>query len=77
MSWGNKERTAAAEAAAATFAEISGQDMGADSEERGDILTDLLCNLRHWAEANDLDWGEADRKGQYHYLFEVNEEAES
>lgn len=33
-------------------------------------LVDLLADLRHWADANGLDLGKADRLGYHHYLEE-------
>jgi hypothetical protein len=34
-------------------------------------LTDILCDLRHYADRYDLDLGDCDRIGHDHYLAEL------
>lgn len=47
----------------------------AHREELQTALSDLLCDLRHLASIEDLDWDAADSNGQGHW-FEENQEEE-
>lgn len=43
-------------------------------EEPATHLQDMLCDLQHWAAANDVDFDEAVQRATGHYEAEVAEE---
>lgn len=47
-------------------------DTRAQAEE---VISDLLCDLRHLAVAWDIDWEAVDERGRWHFDFEVAEAA--
>lgn len=60
----NSERVAHAEAALATYTRRTRCD-------RPDSLGDLLCDLMHWAHANDFDYDLALDRARMHFEAEV------
>jgi hypothetical protein len=44
-------------------------------EDSDTKLTDLLCDLRHWAADHDVDFDSASQSGENHYTEEVADEA--
>ena len=48
-----------------------------DGEGDETILTDLLADLRHWANTKGISYEEADRRSEYHYNCELDEELEN
>jgi hypothetical protein len=44
--------------------------LSVEDDEPETRLTDLLCHLRHWAEANSVDFDAASRKAESHYSEE-------
>jgi hypothetical protein len=46
------------------------------SQSPQEFLVDLLADLRHWAIENGLDYEEADRIAQGHYVTELAEATE-
>jgi hypothetical protein len=66
----NSERADWANAALTTFARVTGQlgDLDADGET---VLSDLLADLHHWADALGIDWESASGRGDYHYVCEI------
>lgn len=45
-----------------------------DKEALAEVLGDLLCDLRHWADVVGLDFEECNENGEGHYDIEVEEE---
>ena len=62
----NFDRAAWADAALRVFR----SETGCDHE---DSLTDLLCDLMHWADMNDFDFDAALSMARYHYVAETEE----
>jgi len=46
-------------------------------EEESTILTDMLTDLRHWADYNGQDFADSLRASENHWQVEVNEGARS
>jgi hypothetical protein len=44
-------------------------------EDVEQAISDLLCDLHHLADVNDLDWEVLIDRGDMHYVAEVEEEA--
>ena len=51
------------------FAHAVGESLEDDPEAN---LIDLLTDLHHWADANDVDWIQAASFGDFHYVNEAN-----
>ncbi len=62
----NDDRAEWAESAITAFMEATGV-------ERGDALCDLLADLRHWSDKNQVDWQEALERAYMHYEAEIEE----
>lgn len=45
-----------------------------DVEALAEVLGDLLCDLRHWADVVGIDFDGANDTGEGHYVEEVEEE---
>ena len=45
-----------------------------DNSSAEELLSDLLCDLRHWAVHNDLNFVECSERGYQNYFAEVEEE---
>jgi hypothetical protein len=69
----NEDRAGWAEEACATFAEITGQDMGNDLPE---IIGDLIANLLHLANQQGMCAEDRLENGRMHYEAEIEEEEE-
>ncbi|MCL4413263.1 MAG: hypothetical protein M1522_00720 [Actinobacteria bacterium] len=67
----NTGRAASGAEALSAFAKRTGET-GEDGET---VLSDLICDLGHWADRNGVSFGEALRRGLRHYAFEVVAEA--
>jgi hypothetical protein len=65
----NSDRAAWAAEALATFRRRTGTDCE-------DALPDLLCDLMHWADEHELNFGEALDKARDHHHAEVQEAEE-
>lgn len=63
----NDRRAAWAERAVAAFIEETGTD-------RGDAVTDLLCDLMHWCDRNDREFSAALTRAGRHYSEETEGE---
>lgn len=64
----NDARAAAAELALLAFSDATGCD-------QEDALADLLCNLRHWADRNQVEsFVDALQRSSLHYSAETAEE---
>lgn len=50
------------------YGSITGLVVADDAET---TLTDLLCDLHHWADVHGIDWAEATAHGERHYNAEV------
>ena len=48
--------------------------IGGDSLSPDDALSDLLCDLRHWADSRGEGFIECDNIGKANYLVELKEE---
>lgn len=74
----NQQRATCAEAAVKAYVAAKEQNttdlFDFSSEPPQDRLADLLADLRHWAQQNDLDFDEANRVGEMHFEAEVDEE---
>lgn len=64
----NADRAKWAEAALRHFQRATGAD-------REDALGDLICDLMHWASANNFDFDAALHRARGHYEAEVDEAA--
>ena len=42
-----------------------------DTEDLATTLADALCDLRHWADRNNVDFGDADNRAYRHYYAEA------
>lgn len=42
-----------------------------DTADRETTLADALCDLRHWADAHGVDFGDADNRAYRHYYAEA------
>jgi hypothetical protein len=62
----NNQRAIWADAALMTFRTRTGQ-----LESHETVLTDLLADLRHWADVMGLTWDETTTRAQHHYQDEV------
>lgn len=40
-----------------------------------EVLSDLLCNLEHWANQNDVNFDDCVARGNGHFLVEFEEES--
>jgi hypothetical protein len=47
--------------------------LSVEDDEPATRLTDLLCHLRHWAEANGVDFDAVSRAAAWHYIEERRE----
>ena len=65
----NSDRAAWAEKALLTFCCQTGTDYE-------DALGDLLCDLMHWADENEIDFNSALDGAREHHAFEVREAGE-
>ena len=65
----NQERIYAAEAAVQGHRDAT-LDHDANAEE---VLIDILTNLRHWADDNDMDFTKMVRMSKNHQAAEANE----
>ena len=45
-----------------------------DSEDANPAVIDILCDLRHFCDANKLTFADCDRIAYQHYLVELGEE---
>jgi hypothetical protein len=70
--WDNAARAASIDKA--LEAAFPGVQAHASDEER---LTDLLTNLRHWAQAKDIDFEKASQTSNVHFDLEWAKEAQS
>lgn len=61
----NDQRAEYAEIAIAAFNEVNGDD------EPSSNLSDLLCNLRHWCDRNDVDFEQAALSAEINYNAET------
>lgn len=50
---------------------------GKDSRDNEERLMDMLCSLRQWAAANDLDFEEVSVTAAYHFRVEAGQLAEN
>ena len=68
----NSDRATWAHAALCAFAEQTGQrnDLLHDPVS---VLADLLCDLRHWADVDALDWTTAGARAEMHYTAEAED----
>lgn len=64
----NSDRASWASAALREFQRVT----GTDDEDR---LGDLLCDLMHWCDRNDLDFDAALSRARMHYEAETTPEA--
>ena len=64
----NEDRAEAAEQAICTFEDVI-------STDREFVLTDLLCDLMHWAEREGRNFERALTVARVHYCDEANEES--
>ena len=60
----NDERSTWAESIILTFMDLTRTD-------RGDALSDLLCDLMHWCDRNGQDFEAELRRGRMHYRDET------
>jgi hypothetical protein len=60
----NKRRAARMEKALTEY-----QDLGPQLDETT-VLGDMLCNLMHFAEQNDVDWNAALQQARFHFEAE-------
>lgn len=63
----NTDRVAWAEAALQAFIQQTGCD-------RADAVCDLVCNLKHWCDANNFDRTSEFARGEMHYDAECDED---
>lgn len=61
----NAERAAKADRVVANYSD--------DTDDLGEALSDLLGDLRHFADAHGIDFAERDREGYRGYLLELAE----
>lgn len=66
----NLDRAQWARLALVTFAEATRQD----GDEHEEVVSDLLCDLRHFCDLAELDWTDLLRRAEMHYEAEVEEE---
>ena len=66
----NKERSDRADAMVYAYSELGGDD---DSDA---VLVDILTDLRHWCDENELDFQHAHTMSEVHHEAEVQEEKE-
>lgn len=71
----NKARRSKAQAALETYADRSYRS-GMDGEDPANILSDLLCDLRHWARANKISFARAVKNSKGNFEEELTEEKE-
>ncbi len=73
----NEDRAGYAHEAAMAFAHLTGQAHGGvlDNADMAEVLGDLLCNLHHLADVEELDWERLVERGEMHHSAEVDEEA--
>jgi hypothetical protein len=66
----NTDRATWAHAALCAFAEETGQlnDLTHDPES---VVGDLIADLRHWTDVDDLDWSAIIRRADMHYESET------
>jgi hypothetical protein len=64
----NEDRADWADQALEAFGQASGGDYLEDPRSN---LVDLLCDLRHWADRNDIDFSAALRMSEVHYHEET------
>lgn len=74
----NRDRAAWVESACVTFAEQTGQEWSgggeANSDDQQEIIGDLLADLMHLCDFNQLDFCAAVSSGSHHYRAERTEE---
>jgi hypothetical protein len=63
----NQQRTDAASLALAAYMQAKGLDEDASLQSLSETLTDLITDLRHYAAAEEIDFGAAVRISEYHY----------
>jgi hypothetical protein len=73
--YNNKSRRSKAQAALETYADRSYRS-GMDGEDPANILSDLLCDLRHWAKANNVSFARAVNNSKSNFEEELAEERE-
>ena len=66
----NDKRSTWADEALATFMKTTGTDME-------DALSDLLADLRHWADRHGQNYDREAIRAECHYEAETNEECET
>ena len=70
----NAKRIKAVKAAITTHAQGKGWRRGDVAEmDNGEALTDILADLRHFADKCNLDFAQCDRMAYQHYLVELKE----
>lgn len=68
----NSDRAAWAETALTAFAEQTGQQRDLTEYEPQCVIADLLCDLRHYCKAHDVDFEDCARIGHNHFRCEVD-----
>lgn len=70
----NKDRALWAYCALHNFA-IRTSSIDNFNKEPDEVLSDLLCDLKHWANQNGVSYDECNARGNSHYIVELEEEA--